>query len=31
MPQGSYELVQSADGGYTVQISSRGAAVLATP
>lgn len=30
MPQGSYELVQSAD-GYTARIFSRGAAVLATP
>lgn len=30
MPQGSYELVQSAD-GYTARIFSRGTAVLATP
>ena len=30
MPQGSYELIQSAD-GYTARISARGTAVLATP
>ena len=30
MPQGNYELVQTAD-GYTARISARGVAVLATP
>ena len=30
MPQGSYELIQAAD-GYTARISARGASVLASP
>ena len=31
MPDGSYELVRSTDGGYTARISARGMAVLASP
>ena len=31
MPEGTYELVRSTDGGYTARISARGMAVLASP
>ena len=31
MPEGSYELVRSGDGGYTARISARGVAVLGSP